>query len=91
MNSVLSGRFRARLNITNVAFTERRAKMKAIDVNLHKPSYWQLVFLQSKVNGAAYSGEGLPRRSWNWPKNTYLQRRLRRYRYLHQLENSKLN
>jgi len=65
--------------------------MKSIDVSLHKPSYWQSIFLQSKVNGAAYSGEGLPRRTWNWPKNTYLQRRLRRYRYLHQLENSKLN
>jgi hypothetical protein len=64
----------------NVAFTERRAKMKAIDVNLHKPSYWQLVFLQSKVNGAAYNGEGLPRRNWDWPKNTYLQRRLRPHR-----------
>lgn len=65
--------------------------MKLIDVSLHKPSYWQSIFLQSKVNGAAYNGEELPGRSWNWPKNTYLQRRLRRHRDLHPVENSKLN
>ena len=52
--------------------------MKLIDVSLNKPSYWQSIFLQSKVNGAPYNGEDLPGRSWNWPKNTYLQRRLRR-------------
>jgi hypothetical protein len=91
MSSVLSGRFRVRLNITNVAFTERRAKMKSIDVRLHKPSYWQLVFLQSKVNGAAYNGEGLPRRSWDWPKNTYLQRRLGRHKNLRHVGNSRFN
>lgn len=50
--------------------------MKSIDVNEYKPSYWQLVFLQSKVNGANYNGEALPQRSWDWPKNTYLRRRL---------------
>jgi len=43
---------------------------------LRKPSYWQLVFSQSKVNGAPYFGENLPGRSWDWPKDTYLQRRL---------------
>jgi hypothetical protein len=52
--------------------------MKAINVNLYKPSYWQVIFLQSKANGATYNGEALPPRSWDWPKNTYLQRRLRR-------------
>lgn len=51
--------------------------MESIDVNLYKPSYWQVIFLQSKVNGATYNGEALPPRSWDWPKNTYLQRRLR--------------
>jgi hypothetical protein len=51
--------------------------MKSIDVN-RKPTYWQLIFLNSKVNGAAYNGEGLPGHTWNWPKNTYLQSRLRR-------------
>jgi hypothetical protein len=52
--------------------------MKLTAVNLEKPSYWQAIFLQSKVNGATYNGEALPPRSWDWPKNTYLQRRLRR-------------
>jgi hypothetical protein len=42
--------------------------MKSIDVNRDKPSYWQLVFLQSKVNGAAYNGEALPGRSWDGRK-----------------------
>jgi hypothetical protein len=65
--------------------------MKAIDVSQDKRSYWQSIFLQSKVNGAAYNGDDLPGWSWNWPKNTYLQRRLRRHRYLHPVENSKLN
>jgi hypothetical protein len=52
--------------------------MKAMETDPNKPSYWQLVFLQSKVNGAAYTGEELQGRHWNWPKDTYLQRRLRR-------------
>lgn len=38
--------------------------------------YWQLVFNQSRVNGAAYFGDRLPDNSWDWPKNTFLQRRL---------------
>ena len=50
--------------------------MKAPERDLAKPSFWQLVFLQSKVNGAAYRGEQLPRRNWDWPKNTYFQQRL---------------
>ena len=50
--------------------------MKSIDVR-HKLTYWQWVFLQSKVNGASYYGDALPRQPWSWPKNTYLQRRLR--------------
>jgi hypothetical protein len=52
-------------------------QMKTHERNLEKPSFWQLVFLQSKVNGAAYRGEQLPRRNWNWPEGTYLQQRLR--------------
>jgi len=55
--------------------------MKAMETTLNKPSYWQLVFLQSKVNGAGYSGEALPGRNWNWPKGTYLQRRLQREKW----------
>ena len=38
---------------------------------------WQLIFLQSKANGAAYNGDALERHKWEWPKETYFQRRLR--------------
>lgn len=39
-------------------------------------NFWQLVFNQSKVNGAEYFGERLPNNSWDWPKDTFLQKRL---------------
>jgi hypothetical protein len=54
--------------------------MKATENEMDKRSYWQLIFMQSKVNGAPYNGEALPGRNWDWPKETYLQRRLRRLR-----------
>jgi hypothetical protein len=38
-------------------------------------SRWQMVFSQSKVNGAYYDGEKLPTFAWHWPKDTFLQRR----------------
>jgi hypothetical protein len=38
--------------------------------------FWQLVFDQSKVNGAEYFGDRLPSNSWQWPKDTFLQKRL---------------
>ena len=38
-------------------------------------SYWQLIFSQSKVNGAPYKNDELPTCNWNWPTDTYLQRR----------------
>ena len=47
--------------------------MKTHKSDLRKPSFWQLVFLQSKVNRAGYDGEQLPRRNWDWPKDTYLK------------------
>lgn len=56
-----------------------------------RPSYWQLVFMQSKVNGAAYTGEELPGRNWEWPKNTYLQRRLQREQWLDAKSSSNMN
>jgi hypothetical protein len=49
--------------------------MKPIETQ-HKLTYWQRVFVQSKVNGASYNGEALPGQVWSWPKNTYLQSRL---------------
>jgi hypothetical protein len=71
--------------------TEGGTDMRATEIETAKPSYWQLIFLQSKVNGAAYSGEELPGRNWDWPKDTYLQRRLQRSRYFRLAEGSKLN
>lgn len=52
--------------------------MKADSMQFEKRnSFWQSVFLQSRVNGAPYRGEQLPLRPWSWPTNTYLQRRLK--------------
>lgn len=45
--------------------------------NGRKLSFWQLIFLQSKANGASYHGDTLRRHNWEWPQETYLQRRLR--------------
>jgi hypothetical protein len=39
-------------------------------------NFWQLVFNQSKVNGAEYFGDRLPSNCWDWPKDTFLQKRL---------------
>ena len=41
-----------------------------------KMSYWQLVFLQSKVNGCLYRGEALPHAKWHWPRDTWFQEQL---------------
>lgn len=38
-------------------------------------SYWQVIFSQSKVNGGLYNDSELPVINWNWPRDTYLQRR----------------
>jgi len=57
--------------------------MKAKEYQLEKASSWQSIFLQSKVNGATYNGEQLAGFNWEWPRDTFLQRRLeylRRYR-----------
>ena len=43
-------------------------------------SYWQLIFLQSKVNRGAYDGDRLPRQNWDWPRQTWFQERLRSIR-----------
>ena len=55
------------------------------------PSFWQLVFSQSKVNGAPYFGDNLPGRSWEWPKDTYLQRRLQQSKWFQSTGNNKVN
>jgi hypothetical protein len=58
---------------------------------LEKRSYWQRIFLQSKVNGAPYKGEELPGQAWDWPKDTYFQRRLHLIKILQPAEGSKIN
>jgi hypothetical protein len=70
---------------------EGETEMKSTEGDLSKPSYWQLIFIHSKANGAHYNGEELPGRNWEWPKDTYLQRRLHQARFLQVSENSKLN
>jgi hypothetical protein len=60
--------------------------MKGKAVSLQKPSLWQLIFLQSKVNGAPYHGEKLSGHHWNWPRGTYFQRRLQFLRLAHSAE-----
>jgi len=65
--------------------------MKTMECDNDRPSCWQLVFLQSKVNGAAYNGEELPGRNWDWPKDTYLQRRRQREKWSQETSNSNLN
>jgi hypothetical protein len=39
-------------------------------------SHWQLIFLQSRVNGAFYRGDKLPQHKWAWPNGTWFQERL---------------
>jgi hypothetical protein len=46
-------------------------------------NFWQLVFNQSKVNGAEYFGDRLPSNSWDWPKDTFLQKRLEELKKQH--------
>ena len=65
--------------------------MNTMENDLGRPSYWQLIFLQSKVNGAQYRGEELPGRNWDWPKDTYFQRRRHENRWIQPADNSKLN
>ena len=54
--------------------------MKTSEDVLEKRTFWQLVFSHSRVNGAPYNGEHLEVSSWNWPEDTFLQRRLRQMR-----------
>ena len=49
--------------------------MGNLAVNDHSIT-WLQVFNNSKVNGAPYRGDNLPAHSWDWPTDTYLQRRL---------------
>jgi hypothetical protein len=70
---------------------EGATKMNQTNSELGKSSFWQLVFSQSKVNGAPYFGDNLPGRTWEWPKDTYLQRRLQQSKWFQPSGNSKMN
>ena len=65
--------------------------MKTHKRDLAKPSFWQFVFMQSKVNGAVYDGERLPQQKWSWPKNTYFQHRLLCVKWYQSSDNSQWN
>ena len=65
--------------------------MNQANAELGKRSFWQLVFSQSKVNGAPYFGDNLPGRTWDWPTDTYLQRRLQQTKLFQSTANSKMN
>jgi len=50
-------------------------------------STWELIFLQSKVNDGAYNEASLPDLKWDWPRETWLQERLRHLRKLRSFTN----
>jgi hypothetical protein len=37
---------------------------------------WELIFLQSRVNNGGYDGDDLAEQKWDWPRNTWFQKRL---------------
>ena len=53
------------MNVTMLL--QKGVNMRSIKLYSEKPSFWQLVFSQSKANGADYYGEELPGYTWNWP------------------------
>jgi len=65
--------------------------MKISEDALERPTFWQLVFSQSKVNGAPYPGDHLEGNNWNWPEDTFLRRRLRQVRFDQASDNNMMN
>jgi hypothetical protein len=88
--AIFNGRF-GKVELTFRFGLKGENKMKAPERDLAKPSFWQFVFLQSKVNGAAYRGEHLPRQNWDWPKDTYFQQRLRLAKWYQAPDKGRLN
>ena len=39
-------------------------------------TFWQLIFIQSKVNDGVYDGDRLLTQNWKWPNETWFQTRL---------------
>jgi hypothetical protein len=51
--------------------------MREKKMDVKKPyTQMQLVFLNSRINGATYDGDRLPVHPRVWPRRTFLQRRL---------------
>jgi hypothetical protein len=51
--------------------------MREKKMDVKKPyTQMQLVFLNSRINGAKYDGDALPVYPRLWPRRTFLQRRL---------------
>ena len=46
-------------------------------------TFWQLIFIQSKVNDGVYDGDRLVAQNWEWPKDTWFQTRLHELRRNH--------
>jgi hypothetical protein len=42
-------------------------------------SDWMNVFAQSRVNGGEYGGDKLPEQKWDWPRDTWLKRKLKNH------------
>jgi len=58
--------------------------MREKRISIEKPyTAIQLVFLNSRVNGAQYHGDTLPLFPRVWPQQTFLQRRLAQIRDTH--------
>ena len=77
--------------IRQIIGQQGETEMNQVDTNRDKPSFWQLIFLQSKVNGAPYNGDELPGRNWDWPKDTYLRRRLQRSKWYRASDSANMN
>jgi hypothetical protein len=47
---------------------------------------WQSVFELSRASGATYGDDIPPHTNWNWPKETWLQRKRRELREVRELQ-----
>jgi hypothetical protein len=43
-------------------------------------SRWQVIFVESRAKDCDYDEDQLPSLNWDWPKETWLQERLRHLR-----------
>lgn len=68
--------FLPRDSLVSVRFVLKRLLTRHEGPHNEKLSNWQMILLQSKVNGCWYRGEDMPQTNWDWPKNTWFQERL---------------